>query len=60
MSNAAVVAEYPARWVQFGVYITATGVSLMRVLGQEHLLIDLLTGRTPGWLIGGYVLKKHG
>jgi membrane-associated phospholipid phosphatase len=60
-SIAAVVAgEYPSRWVQFGVYTTATGVSLMRVLGQEHFPTDVLIGGTVGWLIGRYVLKKHG
>jgi hypothetical protein len=60
-SVAAVVAgEYPSRWVQFGAYTTATGVSLMRVLGQEHFPTDVLIGATAGWLIGRYVLKKHG
>ena len=60
-SIAAVVAgEYPSRWVQFGVYTTATGVSLMRVLGQEHFPTDVLIGGAAGWLIGRYVLKKHG
>jgi membrane-associated phospholipid phosphatase len=59
-SIAAVVAgEYPSRWVQFGVYTTATGVSLMRVLGQEHFPTDVLIGGAAGWLIGRYVLKKH-
>ena len=60
-SVAAVVAgEYPSRWVQAGVYTTAAGVSLTRVLGQEHFPTDVLVGGAAGWLIGHYVFKKHG
>lgn len=59
-SVAAVIAgEYPSKWVQAGVYATATGVSLTRVLGQEHFPPDVLVGGTAGWLIGHYVFKKH-
>jgi hypothetical protein len=60
-SVAAVVAgEYSSRWVQAGVYTMATGVSLTRVLGQEHFPTDVLVGGAAGWLIGHYVFKKHG
>jgi hypothetical protein len=59
-SSAAVIAsEYPSRWVQFGVYSMATGVSLTRVLGQEHFPTDVLIGSAAGWLIGRYVVRKH-
>jgi len=59
-SVAAVVAgEYPSKWVEAGVYTAATGVSLTRVLGQEHFPTDVLVGGVAGWLIGHYVFKKH-
>jgi membrane-associated phospholipid phosphatase len=57
---AAVMAgEYPSKWVQMGVYSVASGVSLTRVLGQEHFPTDVLVGGTAGWLIGHYVFEKH-
>jgi membrane-associated phospholipid phosphatase len=59
-SAAAVVAgEYPSKWVQAGVYTVATGVSVTRVLGQEHFPTDVLVGAAAGWLIGHYVFTKH-
>lgn len=59
-SSAAVIAEeYPSRWVQFGVYSMAAGVSVMRVLGQEHFPSDVLVGSAAGWLVGHYVYRKH-
>jgi hypothetical protein len=59
-SSAAIVAEeYPSRWVQFGVYSLATGVSLTRVLGQQHFPSDVLVGSALGWMVGHYVYKKH-
>lgn len=59
-SSAAVLAEeYPSRWVQFGVYSLATGVSVTRVLGQQHFPSDVLVGSALGWMIGHYVYKKH-
>jgi membrane-associated phospholipid phosphatase len=51
--------EYPSKWVKLAVYTTASGVSLTRVLGQEHFPTDVLVGSTAGWLIGHYVFKKH-
>jgi membrane-associated phospholipid phosphatase len=59
-SSAAVIAgEYPSRWVQFGVYSAAAGVSITRVLGQEHFPSDALVGSAVGWLIGHYVYRRH-
>ena len=59
-SSAAVIAgEYPSRWVQFGVYSMAAGVSITRVLGQEHFPSDVLVGSAAGWLVGHYVYRRH-
>lgn len=59
-SSAAVLAdEYPSRWKQFGIYTLAGGVSLTRVLGQEHFPSDVLVGSAAGWLVGHYVFSKH-
>jgi hypothetical protein len=54
-----VAGEYPSKWVQVGVYSVASGVSLTRVLGQEHFPTDVLIGGAAGWLIGHYVFEKH-
>lgn len=57
-STAAVIAgEHPAPWSQFAVYTLATGVSVSRVLGQEHFPSDVLVGSAAGWLAGHYVYK---
>lgn len=59
-SSAAVLAdEYPGRWKELGIYGAATGVSLTRVLGQDHFPSDVLVGSAFGWMIGHYVFKKH-
>jgi membrane-associated phospholipid phosphatase len=59
-SSAAVIAgEYRNPWAQLGVYTAATGVSLTRVLGQQHFPSDVLIGSSVGWLIGHYVYRAH-
>jgi hypothetical protein len=59
-SSAAVLAEeYPSWWMQTSVYTLATGVSLTRVLGQQHFPSDVLVGSALGWMVGHYVYKKH-
>jgi membrane-associated phospholipid phosphatase len=59
-SSAAVIAEeYRSPWVQVGVYSLATGVSLTRVLGQQHFPTDVLVGSAAGWLVGHYVAKAR-
>lgn len=59
-SSAAVIAgEYHSKWVQFGVYALAVGVSATRVMGQQHFPSDVLLGATGGWLIGHYVFRAH-
>lgn len=59
-SSAAVLAgEYSKPWQQVGIYTLASGVSLTRVLGQNHFPTDALLGSVSGWLIGRYVLRSH-
>ena len=59
-SSAAVLAdEYPSGLNQLGIYTIATGVSLARVLGQQHFPSDVLVGSAVGWMVGHYVYKKH-
>jgi len=52
-------ARYPSKWMKIGVYTAATGVSLTRVLGQQHFPSDVLLGSASGWLIGHYVARTH-
>lgn len=59
-SAAAVLAgEYPSRLTQLLIYSAATGVSLTRVMGQQHFPSDVLVGSAAGWLVGRYVFRKH-
>jgi membrane-associated phospholipid phosphatase len=55
----ALAAEYPAPWTQFALYSAATGVSLTRVMGQQHFPSDVLVGASLGWLIGHNVVRHH-
>ncbi len=58
-SAAALAGETHSRFVQAGLYSVAAGVSVTRVLGQEHFPSDVLVGSAAGWLIGHYVSKAH-
>jgi membrane-associated phospholipid phosphatase len=59
-SSAAVLAgEYPSTWHNVLIYTLATGVSLSRVLAQQHFPTDVLLGSASGWLIGHYVFRAH-
>jgi PAP2 superfamily len=59
-STAAVIAgEYPNPWIQVLVYTGATGVSMTRLMGQQHFPADLLVGSAVGWLVGHYVYKHR-
>lgn len=59
-SSAAVIAEeYHSKWVQFAVYSLAAGVSVTRVMGQQHFPSDVILGAAGGWLIGHYVVRAH-
>jgi membrane-associated phospholipid phosphatase len=54
-----VAGQYPSKWVQVVVYSLASGVSVTRILGQEHFPTDVLIGGAAGWLIRHYVFKEH-
>lgn len=59
-SSASVLAsEYHSPLAQIGIYSLATGVSLTRVLGQQHFPSDVLVGSAAGWLVGHYVYRSH-
>jgi hypothetical protein len=59
-ASAAVLAgEYDTRLAQLAIYSVATGVSLTRVMGQQHFPSDALVGSATGWLIGHYVYRHH-
>ncbi len=59
-SSAAVLAdEYPSTLSRLLIYSAATGVSVTRVMGQEHFPTDVLVGSAAGWLVGHYVFRKH-
>jgi hypothetical protein len=55
----AIASEYHSPWTQIIVYSAATGVSLTRVMGQQHFPSDVLVGAATGWLIGHYVVHRH-
>jgi membrane-associated phospholipid phosphatase len=59
-SAAAVLAgEYPSRWSQLFIYSAAAGVSVTRVLGQQHFPSDVLVSGSAGWLLGRYVYRHR-
>ena len=58
-SAAVLAAEYKSPWAQVGIYTLASGVSLTRVMGQQHFPSDVLIGSATGWLIGHYVYRAH-
>ncbi len=59
-SAAAVLAgEYPSAWSRVIIYGAATGVSVARVMGQQHFPSDVIVGSATGWLVGHYVFRKH-
>ncbi len=58
-SAAVLAAEYPTWWKQVGIYTLASGLSLTRVLGEQHFPSDVLIGSATGWLIGHYVFRAH-
>jgi hypothetical protein len=55
----ALAGEYPSHWTQFALYSAATGVSITRVIGQQHFPSDVLVGSATGWLIGHYVSHRR-
>ena len=51
--------EYPGWLTRTAVYGVATGVSVSRVLAEQHFPSDVLVGSAAGWLIGHYVYRTH-
>jgi membrane-associated phospholipid phosphatase len=51
--------EYPGWITRTAVYGLATGVSVSRVLAEQHFPSDVLVGSAAGWLIGHYVYRAH-
>lgn len=57
---AAVIAdEYRNPWTDVLVYTGAAGISLTRLMGQQHFPSDILVGSAAGWLVGHYVYKHR-
>lgn len=56
---ATIAGEYPSRWTQLAAYSAAAGISVTRVLGQQHFPSDVVVGSAAGWLIGHYVAHRH-
>jgi membrane-associated phospholipid phosphatase len=54
-----IATEYPNTWTRILVYSGATGVSLTRLMGQQHFPSDVLVGSAAGWLVGRYVVHHH-
>jgi len=51
--------EYPGWLMRTAVYGLAAGVSVSRVLAEQHFPSDVLVGSAAGWLIGHYVYRAH-
>ena len=51
--------EYPGWLSRTVVYGAAAGVSVSRVLAEQHFLSDVVVGSATGWLIGRYVYRRH-
>ena len=47
------------RWLKWGVYGLAAGVSLARYPGKEHFFSDILVGGTLGYVTGTYLATPH-
>lgn len=59
-SAAAVLAgEYTSPMSRILIYSAATGVTMTRVLGQQHFPSDVIVGSAAGWLVGHYVFRKR-
>lgn len=56
---ATIAGQYPSPWTQLAVYSAAGGISISRILGEEHFPSDVLVGSAAGWLIGHYVAHRH-
>jgi hypothetical protein len=56
----AVAHRYPhKRWVKWGAYALATGVSLSRYPAKKHFPSDILIGATLGYVTGSYIVDHQ-
>jgi hypothetical protein len=51
--------EYPGWVTRTAVYGLAAGVSVSRVLADQHFPSDVVIGSATGWLIGHYIYRAH-
>ena len=51
--------EYPGWLTRTAVYGAAAGISVSRVLADQHFPSDVLVGSATGWLIGHYIYRAH-
>jgi hypothetical protein len=59
-SMASVIAdEYPGWLTRTVVYGAAAGISVSRVLADQHFPSDVVVGSATGWLIGHYIYRAH-
>jgi membrane-associated phospholipid phosphatase len=50
--------EYPdKRWVKWGAYALAAGISLSRLPAKKHFPSDVLIGGTVGYVVGDYIVS---
>jgi membrane-associated phospholipid phosphatase len=55
-----IVDETPGhRWLHLGLYTLAAGVSVARVTSRNHFPSDAVVGSAIGYLVGGYVYRRH-
>ncbi len=55
-----VASEYSDhRWVPVAAYTYAAGVSVARLLAQEHFSSDVFVGGAIGFFVGRYVVRTH-
>jgi membrane-associated phospholipid phosphatase len=50
--------RYPQKWIKFGSYGLASGVSIARCTGKNHYPADVLVGGVVGYLIGHHVSHR--
>ncbi|MDE3105622.1 MAG: phosphatase PAP2 family protein [Acidobacteriota bacterium] len=51
--------EYPGWLSRTLFYGAATGISVSRILADQHYPSDVVVGSAAGWLIGHYVFRAH-
>jgi membrane-associated phospholipid phosphatase len=54
-----IASEYPSKPVPLAAYAFAFAISTSRVTARQHFSSDVLVSGTFGYLIGGYVVRRH-